>query len=346
MSRISRLRHALRHVSRVLGTEAPSAVSCAAAARYPVGSVTAVSRILPLPASRFGLRRAYFTDGYVHFRKQGPQRDWRRIGIMTAVACSFGTYIYVTNLEVVPYTERRHCVLPSVEQERAMGEELYRMILSEHKSEVLPPNHPAVRRLHRVATEICRQAVIQNPDCEHLKDMRWEFNVIQSKEANAFVLPGGKVVVFSSLLHAFNDDELAAVVAHEVGHAVARHNAESLTSRSLINLLKLVLFAVTGIHPGGVGTLLDIGLTLPFSRRQELEADLIGLLLMASACFNPYGAASAHKKLGKMAKDPGVPSFLSTHPHTEYVPRPRFHYQCSQLRDVAPPELESQQLSQ
>eukprot|EP00899_Mesostigma_viride_P016081 jgi/Mesvir1/24474/Mv21834-RA.1 len=211
----------------------------------------------------------------------------------------------------------RHCVLPSVEQERAMGEELYRMILSEHKSEVLPPNHPAVRRLHRVATEICRQAVIQNPDCEHLKDMRWEFNVIQSKEANAFVLPGGKVVVFSSLLHAFNDDELAAVVAHEVGHAVARHNAESLTSRSLINLLKLVLFAVTGIHPGGVGTLLDIGLTLPFSRRQELEADLIGLLLMASACFNPYGAASAHKKLGKMAKDPGVPSFLSTHPHTE-----------------------------
>lgn len=147
----------------------------------------------------------------------------------------------------------------------------------------------------------------------HLEGLNWEILVVNEPIVNAFCLPGGKIVVFTGLLNHFRSDaEIATVISHEVGHAVARHAAEMITKNLWFAILQLVLYQF--FMPDLVNTMSTLLLRLPFSRRMEMEADYVGLLLMASAGYDPRVAPKVYETLGKIGGDSALKDYLSTHP--------------------------------
>ncbi|XP_010482515.1 PREDICTED: mitochondrial metalloendopeptidase OMA1-like [Camelina sativa] len=146
----------------------------------------------------------------------------------------------------------------------------------------------------------------------HLEGINWEVLVVNQPDVNAFCMPGGKIVVFTGLLNQFKSDaEVATVIGHEVGHAVARHIAEGITKNLWFAILQLVLYQF--VMPDLVNTMSALFLKLPFSRKMEMEADYIGLLLLASAGYDPRVAPTVYEKLGKLGGDK-LGDYLSTHP--------------------------------
>lgn len=151
------------------------------------------------------------------------------------------------------------------------------------------------------------------PTTQHLEGLNWEVLVVNEPVVNAFCLPGGKIVVFTGLLEHFRTDaEIATIIGHEIGHAVARHAAEGITKNLWFAILQLILYQF--IMPDVVHAMSTLLLRLPFSRRMEMEADYIGLLLMASAGYDPRIAPRVYEKLGKVAGDSTLKDYLSTHP--------------------------------
>ncbi|CAH8357938.1 unnamed protein product [Eruca vesicaria subsp. sativa] len=147
----------------------------------------------------------------------------------------------------------------------------------------------------------------------HLEGINWEVIVVNEPMVNAFCLPAGKIVVFTGLLDHFKSDaEVATVIGHEVGHAVARHVAEGITKNLWFAILQLVLYQF--VMPDLVNTMSALFLRLPFSRKMEIEADYIGLLLLASAGYDPRVAPKVYEKLGKLGGDAALGEYLSTHP--------------------------------
>jgi len=194
------------------------------------------------------------------------------------------------------------------------GEEAYRAIL---RQSVISHTPEAMRIVRKVGERIARVAKKPN--------YKWEFNVIDDPEmANAFAVPGGKVAVFTGIFPAARDEAgLAVVLGHEVAHALARHGAERMSQNMVIQLGGVGLGVALGGNPQvlqayGLGT--SVGLILPFGRSQELEADRIGLRLMAEAGYDPRASLELWERMEKEAAGKGQgapPNFLSTHPGYE-----------------------------
>ncbi|KAJ9553240.1 hypothetical protein OSB04_017285 [Centaurea solstitialis] len=147
----------------------------------------------------------------------------------------------------------------------------------------------------------------------HLEGLKWEVLVVNDHVVNAFCLPGGKIVVFTGLLEHFRtDEEIATIIGHEVAHAVARHSAEQITKNLWFTIGQLFLYQF--VMPDLVNVMSNLLLKLPFSRRMEIEADYIGLLLMASAGYDPRVAPKVFEKLGQVSGDSALRDYLSTHP--------------------------------
>ncbi|KAF9193672.1 hypothetical protein BGZ50_007248 [Haplosporangium sp. Z 11] len=150
-------------------------------------------------------------------------------GVVTVGA---GGY-YVTHLETVPMTGRRRFMDVSVHQEELMAKEAYK----QYRHKMLPSNHPYTLYVKRVAERIIQAAGMQ--------DLDWEFHVIQNDEKNAFVLPGGKVFVFTGILPiAANEDGLATVLGHEIAHQLARHSAEKLSFTKIALFVGIIISLV------------------------------------------------------------------------------------------------------
>ncbi|KAB2072857.1 hypothetical protein ES319_A07G045700v1 [Gossypium barbadense] len=150
------------------------------------------------------------------------------------------------------------------------------------------------------------------PTTSHLEGLNWEVLVVNEPVVNAICLPGGKIVVFRGLLeHLRTDAEIATIIGHEVGHAVARHIAETITKDLWLDILQLILYQF--IMPDLADKMSALLLRLPFSRRMEIELDYIGLLLLASAGYDPRVAPKVFEKLGKVAGDSAMQDYLSTH---------------------------------
>ena len=219
-----------------------------------------------------------------------------------------------------PVTGRQQLILIPQSQEIALGLKSYQEILSQSK---LSDNKKIVDMVNRVGWRIAR---VTSQQYAIAKDYAWEFNVIDDeKTPNAFALPGGKIAVYTGILkYTQNEAGLATVMAHEVGHALARHGAERMSHYLLAQLGQVALNvaihdqnpeAVAAINVGyGVGT--TVGVLLPFSRVEESEADHIGLVLMAKAGYDPREAVFFWERMAKAGgKKP--PAFLSTHPADE-----------------------------
>jgi len=210
------------------------------------------------------------------------------------------------------------CGTPKVspQQENALGERQAKEILSKAKLSKNPTYNRAVRR---VGSRIARVA--------NRPDFRWRYHVIDSKQANAFVLPGGKIFVYSGLFkYARNDAELAAVIGHEVAHALKSHGIQGAQRRqnaALVGALLQVGLGVAGVDPAIANTVnqaygygATYGYIHPYSREKEMEADSIGLYLMAKAGYDPRAALSFWERFGKQGQR--VPEFFSTHPSSAH----------------------------
>ena len=152
---------------------------------------------------------------------------------------------------------------------------------------------------------------------------KWEYNLIDSKEVNAWCMPGGKIVVYTGLLSVTkNDDALAVVIGHEVAHAIAKHGNQRMSEGLVQQFGGIALSAAMAKKPAvtqdiflsayGVGS--NIGVMLPHSRKQELEADVFGLRFAALAGYNIREAVPLWTRMKSMKGDQQPPIFLSTHP--------------------------------
>ncbi|GAB3526688.1 M48 family metallopeptidase [Photobacterium alginatilyticum] len=150
---------------------------------------------------------------------------------------------------------------------------------------------------------------------------QWEVVVFDSKQVNAFALPGGKIGVYTGLLDvANNQDQLATVIGHEIGHVLAQHSNERLSRNQLANAgLQLSSMAISGTQyhdaaMAGLGLGVQYGVLMPYGRAQESESDIIGLRLMAEAGFNPNESISLWQNMAKASGGSQPPELLSTHP--------------------------------
>lgn len=214
-----------------------------------------------------------------------------------------------------PYTGRSQLILMSESEEVRQGLEYSQKILSEEKIE---EGTARARRVERIGRDIA--AVADKPGYD------WLFKVIVSDDVNAFCLPGGKVFVYTGILGVVgdNDAELAAIIGHEVAHALARHGAERSSQSGLATLGVTAASVVIGVATdsdaaagaalAGGSVAAQLGLLLPYSRLQESESDHIGVILAAKAGYDPRAAISLWEKMAELSKGQEPLSILSTHP--------------------------------
>lgn len=256
-------------------------------------------------------RRAFAT--YRSFRTNVPTSSfWLHYRRPIALTCIAGGVIYAANLEPAPITGRlRFMIVPKWYEER-VGATAYRQTMAQFRSYIMPRYDPNVRLVEKVMRNVIKVSGLQGLD--------WQVHVIRGNfPPNAFVLPGGKVFVFESILPICRDEEgLATVLSHETAHQVCRHTGEQLSKVPIFFALAIALSAITGY--GALDQMvLNLALKLPASRRMEEEADHVGVMMMAKACYNPAAAVSLWQRMmnaeGRMGR---VPEFLSTHPASSH----------------------------
>jgi len=191
------------------------------------------------------------------------------------------------------------------EWEASLGRSMYEETVREYGSSILPTSSAEHRLVQRVLDRLIPASGLQ--------DEQWEVHVIEDPQKNAFVIPGGKVFVFSGIMDvAKGEDGMAAVLGHEIAHNVAHHAAERL-SQNLYVLPLMLVALLAGLDPSLSSYATRLAFTLPGSRKQEAEADYIGLLMMAESCYDPQAAMDLWSRMEE-ENEAAPPQFLSTHP--------------------------------
>lgn len=250
-------------------------------------------------------------------------RTRKRIRV-TMTFCLLMGGIGLAGCETNPYTGRSQLLMTSVGQEMQMGAQAYNQVKNDPK--MRPSQDPReVEPVKRVAARIV-EAAKRSKYAEMAKQFQWEVTVIKDdRTANAFALPGGKMAVYTGIFPmAKTEAGLAAVMGHEVVHALARHGAERMSQGQVANIGLQVVGAAVGMSSKnpvlgqatmaalGVGT--QVGVLLPFSRKHESEADYIGILLAADAGYDPQESVHLWERMEQQSGSGGSPEFLSTHP--------------------------------
>ena len=194
------------------------------------------------------------------------------------------------------------------------GAAAYREVLQEAQQKNLLNRDPALLlRVRNIANRLIAQVGVFRPEA---KSWAWEVNTIQGEDVNAWCMPGGKIAVYSGLVNTVHptDDELAAVMGHEIAHALREHAREQALRDQQIALASILVGAALKSEDAmkTTGRLGQIGYGFKYSRNAESEADLMGLELSARAGFDPRAAATLWRKMGANGQRP--PEFLSTHP--------------------------------
>jgi predicted Zn-dependent protease len=247
---------------------------------------------------------------------QGWTFVWNSLLVALAV-------VLVAGCETNPYTKRSQLLLISESQEQQMGLQAYQQVLNDPKNKI-SKDPREVEPVTRVAERIIAAAKT-SLYAESANQFQWQVAVIKDdRTPNAFALPGGKIAVYTGLFpYAKNEAGLAAVMGHEVIHALARHGAERMSQGQLANAVMAagnVALGASGTNPlaaqavmQGLGLGAQVGVLLPFSRKHESEADYIGLLLAAQAGYDPQESVRLWERM-ESAGGGGQPEFLSTHP--------------------------------
>lgn len=263
-------------------------------------------------------------------QQQGGQR--RRGGInprfiILLLFAGYAAYYWFSNRTEDPYTGEKVLIDSSIsiDEEKAMGLQAYEDILS--KESPVDPNSQVARQIREIANRL----IAKVPEVEAAlaaengkqpnrvwQTFEWDVNVIQSDQANAFCLPGGKMAVYTGLLPvAQNADAVAVVMGHEIAHALLRHGAQRMSQQKLGQLGQMA-GAMSGMDPQSqqmMQAAMGYGYLLPYARKHETEADAVGLMLAAAACFDPQASVPLWERMSQASGGQAPPEFSSTHPN-------------------------------
>ncbi|MFT3823176.1 MAG: M48 family metallopeptidase [Chitinophagaceae bacterium] len=222
-------------------------------------------------------------------------------------------------------TNRSQLSLYSESDIQSMAAQEYTTFLTQNKVVATTGSKDAemVRRIGQRLVAAINEYYAQKGLSKELEGYKWEYNLVDSKEVNAWCMPGGKIVVYTGLLPiSQNEAALAVVMGHEIAHALAKHGNERMSQQAAAALGEQALsVAIANKTPAaqslfktayGVGS--NVGVLLPFSRKQELEADKYGLIFAAMAGYNPQEAIPLWERMQKASEGQTPPEILSTHP--------------------------------
>ena len=265
-------------------------------------------------------------------RRSGPRgRTRRRSGGLRLwvllLFAGYGVYYYFSNQVEDPVTGQKVLIDRSLtaEDEKALGLEAYQQILAQERP--VESSLPIAQEIRTIADRlIAKVDVVETAlAAEHgmqptrfSQDFDWEVNVIDSDQANAFCLPGGKMAVYTGLVPvAQNEDAMAVVMGHEIAHALLRHGAQRMAQQRLSQVGQMA-GAMSGMDPQQqqmVMAAMGYGYLLPYARKHETEADEVGLMLAAAACYDPREAIPLWERMGEASGGQAPPEFSSTHPN-------------------------------
>ena len=251
----------------------------------------------------------------------------KRTQATLVVGLVVGSLAATSGCQTNPYTGRSQLLMTSVSEEMQLGAQAYSQVKNDPKlRQSQDPRE--IEPVKRIAARII-EAAKRSKYAEMAQQFQWEVTIIKDdKTANAFALPGGKMAVYTGIFRvAKTEAGLAAVMGHEVVHALARHGAERMSQGQLTSAGLQVLGAAAGAAGGGgmlgqaamaaLGVGAQVGVLLPFSRKHESEADYVGILLAADAGYDPRESVALWERMGQMSGGGASSEFMSTHPSHE-----------------------------
>ncbi|MBC9795962.1 M48 family metallopeptidase [Sinomicrobium weinanense] len=244
---------------------------------------------------------------------------------MRKIWLSFLLLFFVLSCKTNPFTGKSTLNFHSNSSIFPMAFQQYDEFLKEHKVVKGTADAEKVRKVGQRIANAAEKWLNANGYEGYLKDYKWEYNLVQDDQVNAWCMPGGKIVVYTGLLPVSQTETgLAVVMGHEVAHALADHGAQRMSAGTLQQLGAVgVAVATSGksaqaqqlwAQAYGVGS--QVGAMLPFSRKHENEADAIGIQIMAIAGYDPSEAARLWQRM-KAKGGQGPPEMLSTHPSSD-----------------------------
>ena len=244
--------------------------------------------------------------------KSGLKHMLATMGLLALVSCQT---VQTTQSGVVGVNREQRMAVPAEALEQAAREQYAALMAQERQKGTLNRNPAQVQRVRAIANRIMPQTVVFRPDA---RAWAWEVNVLTSPEVNAWCMPGGKMAVYTGLIDKLQitDDELAAVMGHEIAHALREHARERASEQAVAGTAISVGAALFGVGDLGqkIAEYAYMGaLGLPNSRRHETEADRVGIELAARAGYDPRAAISLWQKMGQVGGSEPI-KFLSTHP--------------------------------
>lgn len=290
--------------------------------------VLLIRPITKISAALFG---RYIRKWWQKLTPEQREAVWKKIrskqthiAMAASAVAGFAFLYYLEHVQEDPLTKRRRFIIFNDEQMKVIAELEFENQVKQFKSYIVPINHPIYRRVGRVANRI----LAANRDIPQIKSKNWGITVIDKPEVtNAFVLPEGKIFVFSGMLNiCTNDDQLAIVLSHEISHAICSHIAESMSRIIFLDMILLIPSVLFWSVFSDVWALFSEWLTnaltkllfhLPFSRQIEKEADIVGLKLAAKACYDVREAPVFWAKMKLVNESPVPVEWLSTHPSHE-----------------------------
>ena len=234
--------------------------------------------------------------------------------------------IILLSCATVPITGRKQLsVFPSSTM-LSMSLQQYSEFLNSHKLSTNQKQTQMVKSVGARIQKAIERYFIENNMPEELENYSWEFNLVESKEVNAWCMSGGKVVIYTGILPITRDENgLAVVMGHEIAHAIAGHGNERMSQSSAVQLGGMAISTAMAQKPEatrqlwmsafGIGA--QYGLMLPYSRLHENEADHLGMIFMAMAGYDPNTAVEFWKRMSQEKQGEAPPEFMSTHPSDE-----------------------------
>jgi predicted Zn-dependent protease len=265
-------------------------------------------------------------DPFGNRQSRGRRRGFNPRLLILVLFAGYAAYYWFSNRSVDPLTGENVVIDRGItpEDEKALGLQAYQQILQTEQP--VDPNSQIARQIHEIAQRLIDKVpeVTTALAAEHgqqpsgiERTFDWDVTVLNSEQANAFCLPGGKMAVYTGLVPiARNADAMAVVMGHEISHALLRHGAQRMTRGKLEQLGQMAGMA-SGMDAGTMQAVMSAygyGSALPYARSQESQADEIGLMLAAAACYDPQESVPLWERMSQGGGGQSPPEFASTHP--------------------------------